>query len=57
MSFSTVPPQQGLYDPAYEHESCGIGFVVDMYGRKSRKLIDDALDVLAHLNHRGARGA
>ncbi len=57
MSFSTVPPQQGLYHPAYEHESCGIGFVVDMYGRKSRKLIDDALDVLAHLNHRGARGA
>ena len=57
MRFSTVPLQQGLYDPAYEHESCGIGFVVDMYGRKSRKLIDDALDVLAHLNHRGARGA
>ena len=57
MRFSTVPPQQGLYHPAYEHESCGIGFVVDMYGRKSRKLIDDALDVLAHLNHRGARGA
>ena len=57
MRFSTVPPQQGLYHPAYEHESCGIGFVVDMYGRKSRKLIDDALDVLAHLNHRGARGS
>ena len=57
MRFSTVPPPQGLYHPAYEHESCGIGFVVDMYGRKSRKLIDDALDVLAHLNHRGARGS
>ena len=57
MRFSTVPPQQGLYHPAYEHESCGIGFVVDMYGRKSRQLIDQALDVLAHLNHRGARGS
>ena len=57
MRFSTVPPQQGLYHPAYEHESCGIGFVVDIYGRKSRKLIDDALQVLAHLNHRGARGS
>ena len=57
MRFSNVPPQQGLYHPAYEHESCGIGFVVDIRGRKSRKLIDDALSVLTHLNHRGARGA
>ena len=57
MRFSTVPPQQGLYHPAYEHESCGIGFVVDMYGRKSRRLIDHALKVLARLNHRGASGS
>ena len=57
MRFSTVPPPQGLYHPAYEHESCGIGFVVDIKGRKSRKLLDNALDVLAHLNHRGARGS
>ena len=57
MRFSTVPPPQGLYHPAYEHESCGIGFVVDIKGRKSRKLLDHALDVLAHLNHRGARGS
>ena len=57
MRFSTVPPPQGLYHPAYEHESCGIGFVVDIQGRRSRKLLDHALDVLAHLNHRGARGS
>ena len=57
MRFSTVPPPQGLYHPAYEHESCGIGFVVDIKGRRSRKLLDNALDVLAHLNHRGARGS
>ena len=57
MRFSTVPPPQGLYHPAYEHESCGIGFVVDIQGRKSRTLLDHALDVLAHLNHRGARGS
>ncbi len=57
MRFSTVPPPQGLYHPAYEHESCGIGFVVDIKGRKSRRLLDNALDVLAHLNHRGARGS
>ena len=57
MRFSTVPQPQGLYHPAYEHESCGIGFVVDIQGRRSRKLLDNALDVLAHLNHRGARGS
>ena len=57
MRFSTVPPPQGLYHPAYEHESCGIGFVVDIQGRRSRTLLDQALDVLAHLNHRGARGS
>ena len=57
MRFSTVPPPQGLYHPAYEHESCGIGFVVDIQGRKSRTLLDHALNVLAHLNHRGARGS
>ena len=56
MRFSNTPPRQGLYDPAYEHDSCGVGFVVDMHGRRSRKLLDDALEVLSHLNHRGARG-
>ncbi len=57
MRFSSVPPPQGLYHPAYEHESCGIGFVVDIQGRRSRTLLDQALDVLSHLNHRGARGS
>ena len=57
MRFSTVPQPQGLYHPAYEHESCGIGFVVDIEGRRSRTLLDKALDVLSHLNHRGARGS
>ena len=57
MRFSTLPHPQGLYHPAYEHESCGIGFVVDIKGRRSRTLLDNALDVLSHLNHRGARGS
>ena len=52
-----LPPAQGLYDPRFEHDSCGVGFVVDMQGRKSRTLIDQALSALCNLNHRGAAGA
>ena len=50
------PPKQGLYDPQYEHESCGVGFVVNIKGQKSHKIIRDALTVLFNLNHRGACG-
>jgi glutamate synthase domain-containing protein 1 len=56
MRFSSVPPRQGLYDPAYEHDACGVGFVVDVHGRRSRRLLDNALEVLTNLNHRGALG-
>ncbi len=56
MRSSSVPPRQGLYDPAYEHDACGVGFVVDVHGRRSRRLLDNALEVLANLNHRGALG-
>jgi glutamate synthase (NADPH/NADH) large chain len=52
-----LPPAQGLYDPRFEHDSCGVGFVVDMRGRKSRALVDRALHALCNLNHRGAAGA
>jgi glutamate synthase (ferredoxin) len=51
-----LPPRQGLYDPQYEHESCGVGFVVNIKGKKSHKIIRDALTVLINLNHRGACG-
>jgi glutamate synthase (ferredoxin) len=51
-----LPPRQGLYDPRYEHESCGVGFVVNIKGKKSHKIIRDALTVLINLNHRGACG-
>lgn len=47
----------GLYDARYEHDSCGVGFVVDMKGRKSHDLVWQALTVLSNLDHRGARGA
>ena len=39
MANRDLPPPQGLYDPRFEHDSCGVGFVVDMQGRKSRRLV------------------
>jgi len=47
---------QGLYDPWFEHEACGVGFVVDMKGRKSHRILQQAIDVLRNLDHRGACG-
>ncbi|HUU66607.1 MAG TPA: glutamate synthase large subunit [Methyloceanibacter sp.] len=52
------PPQaQGLYDPAYEHDACGVGFVADLKGRKSHTIIKHGLQILENLTHRGAAGA
>ncbi|MBP9901595.1 MAG: glutamate synthase large subunit [Verrucomicrobia bacterium] len=50
------PAKQGLYDPQYEHDSCGVGFVVNMKGRKSHDIVADALQILVNLDHRGACG-
>ncbi|MCS7045210.1 MAG: hypothetical protein NZO58_02520, partial [Gemmataceae bacterium] len=50
------PGPQGLYDPWYEHDACGVGFVVDLKNRKSHALIDKALQILDNLEHRGACG-
>jgi glutamate synthase (ferredoxin) len=50
------PARQGLYDPWYEHDACGVGFVVDLKNRKSHKIVTDALQVLLSLKHRGACG-
>ena len=52
-----APGKQGLYDPAFEHDACGVGFVVDMKGRKTHKIVSDALQVLTNLDHRGAAGS
>src|SRR5882672_6394877 len=52
-----LPPKQGLYDPRNEHDSCGVGFVVNIKGRKSNDLIRSALQILLNLDHRGAVGA
>jgi len=51
------PPKQGLYDPRNEKDSCGIGFVVHMKGKKSHEIVQQAITVLENLNHRGAAGA
>jgi glutamate synthase (NADPH) large chain len=51
------PPEQGLYDPAKEHDACGVGFVVDIKNRKSHAIIRQGLEILVNLNHRGATGA
>ena len=50
------PPKQGLYDPQFEHDSCGVGFVVNVKGTKSHQLVTDALQILLNLDHRGACG-
>ncbi|MGH7353662.1 MAG: glutamate synthase large subunit [Candidatus Rokuibacteriota bacterium] len=47
---------QGLYDPRHEHDACGVGFVVDIQGRKSHAIVEQALSVLKNLLHRGACG-
>ncbi len=57
MSIACLPPAEGLYDPRNEHDSCGIGFVVDIKNRKSHQPIRQGLEILANLSHRGAVGA
>ena len=51
-----VPEKQGLYDPQFEHDSCGVGFIVDMNGNKTHTIVRKALQVLINLEHRGATG-
>src|SRR4249920_1090056 len=51
-----TPERQGLYDPADERDACGVGFVVDIKGRKSHDIVRKALQVLKNLQHRGACG-
>src|SRR5215475_1265840 len=57
MDFSAIPPAQGLYDPRFEHDSCGVAFVVDARGRRSHRIVSQGLTALANLDHRGAAGA
>jgi len=50
------PRQQGLYDPGYEHDACGVAFVADLAGRRDHAIVRNALTALRNLEHRGARG-
>jgi glutamate synthase (ferredoxin) len=52
-----MPGRQGLYDPKFEHDSCGIGMLVNIKGEKSRGVVTDAIDVLKNLTHRGGAGS
>jgi len=52
-----LPPKQGLYDPQFEHDACGVGFVVNVNGKKSHEIVQQALQVLRNLDHRGASGS
>ncbi|MBI2307206.1 MAG: glutamate synthase large subunit [Rhodocyclales bacterium] len=52
-----VPHRQGLYDPANEHDACGVGFVAHVKGAKSHSIVEQGLLILKNLDHRGAVGA
>ncbi len=54
---ASCPTTPGLYRPEFEHDACGVAFVVDMHGRRSHEMVQRALDSLCHLEHRGASGA
>src|SRR5438270_13655077 len=51
------PPAEGLYDLSLEKDSCGVGFIANIKGKKSHQIIADALSILCNLEHRGAVGA
>ncbi len=57
MVHTESPAKQGLYDPSQERDACGMGFVVDLKGRKSREIVEQALQILVNLEHRGAVGS
>ena len=52
-----LPKPQGLYDPQFEHDSCGVGFVANINGDKSHEIIGSGLQIMVNLEHRGAVGA
>src|SRR5688572_11450769 len=56
MSKNGRPEKQGLYDPQFEHDACGVGFVCQMKGKRSHEIVEQALTILVNLDHRGACG-
>src|SRR3712207_2322814 len=55
--FSAVPAPVGLYDPANDKDACGVAFVADARGRRSRAIVASGLTALHNLDHRGAAGS
>ncbi len=53
----SLPPKNGLYDPKYEHDACGIGLVADISGEASHDIVVKGVDILLNLEHRGASGS
>src|SRR5215510_10915412 len=51
------PEAEGLYDPSLEKDSCGVGFIANIKGKRSHQIVSDALSILCNLEHRGAVGA
>ena len=56
-AWPSPPPAQGLYDPKREHDACGVGFVADLKGRPSHTIVQQGLQLVENLTHRGAAGA
>ncbi|MBF0187772.1 MAG: glutamate synthase subunit alpha, partial [Magnetococcales bacterium] len=57
MTHQGLPKKNGLYDPMFEHDACGVGFVADIGGKKTQDIVRMGLEVLVNLTHRGAVGA
>lgn len=57
MKHTVLPPKQGLYDPAFEKDACGMGFVAHIKGKASHDIVSQALTMLANMEHRGGQGS
>ncbi len=57
MELKCYPDKEGLYDPEFEHDACGVGFVAHLKGQQSHNIVSKGLELLANLEHRGAVGA
>nr|WP_120492618.1 glutamate synthase large subunit [Corynebacterium lactis] len=56
-SLARGPKREGLYNPAQEHDACGVAFVADIHGRQTRDIVEKGIQALVNLDHRGAAGA
>lgn len=57
MQYNGLPEKQGLYDPQFEHDACGIGFISNIKGKVSHEIVNQAITILKNLAHRGGVGS